>query len=332
MPVNYSQVVNDIRAGTIAPVYFLIGQEKYFHDRIIRQLTEVIFPDRGSKDLNLAVLYGTENDASQLLSAALDYPMLGERKLVLAREFQRMPVSDEESFLKYFKNPAATTCLVLSATEDKNNKLFRTIRQLAVTVDCKPVYENQIGNWIQTFCKESGYSIEAPAVRLLAEHLGANLLSIEQELSKIFNYKTDDLPIRAEDVEQITGISRQFNVFALQDALSQKNLKKSLQVSSVLLQSGENITRLISVLFAQYRKLLLASYLRQKGMTPNQIRERMHLSDFQYKKITAGLAKTNFEQIKQVIHLLQNADIQIKTSSISEPSVLQMLCYKICRL
>ncbi len=330
--VTYSQILKDIRAGRIEPVYFLVGPEKYFHDRIIEQLISAVFPDQASKDLNLTILYGTENEPAELLSAALDYPMLGDRKLVIAREFQSMPVSDEEGFLKYFKNPPETTCLVLSSNEDKKNKLYQEIRKSAVTVECKPVYENRIGDWIQNFCKESGYSIDNAAVQLLADHLGASLLSIEQELGKIFNYKTRERTIRAEDIEQITGISRQFNVFALQEALSQKDLKRSLLVSSHLIQSGEKIVRLIPVLFAFYRKLLLAAHLRQKGLTPVQVREQMHMSEFQYRGITAGLNKTDFKQIKSVIRLLQNVDIQAKSSSISELTMLQMLCYKICRL
>ncbi|HGY55565.1 MAG TPA: DNA polymerase III subunit delta [Caldithrix abyssi] len=332
MAASYNQVIKDIRAGKIAPVYFLVGPEKYFHDRIIEQLVSAVFPDQGSKDLNLTILYGTENDAGQLLTAALDYPMLGDRKLVIAREFQRMPVSDEESFLKYFKNPPASTCLVLSAAEDKKNKLFRTIRESALTVECKPVYESQIGGWIQSLCKEQGYSIEGAAVHLLADHLGTNLLAIEQELAKIFNYKIDDRSILAEDVEQITGISRQFNVFALQEALSKKDLKRSLLIGSHLMRSGQSITMLISILFAFYRKLLLAAFYRQKGFTPAQIREQMHISEFQYRGIAAGLSKTNFGQIKSVIGYLQDADIQAKTSSVAETSLLQMLCFKICRL
>ena len=332
MTANYNQILKNIKAGKIEPVYFLIGPEKYFHDRIIEQLISTIFPDQGSRDLNLTILYGTENEPGEVLSAAMDYPMLGDRKLVIAREFQSMPVSDEEGFLKYFKNPPATTCMVLSASEDKKNKFFRDIRNSAVTVECKPIYENQIGGWIQSFCKENGYSIENSAVQLLSDHLGTSLLSIEQELEKIFNYKTGERAIHAGDVEQITGISRQFNVFALQEALSQKNLKKSLLISSHLMQSGENLVRLISVLFAFYRKLLLAAYLRRKGLTPVRLREQMRMSEFQYRGIAAGLSKSNFKQIKNVISLLQNVDMQAKSSGISELSLLQMLCYKICRL
>lgn len=332
MATAYNQVIKDIRNGKIEPVYFLVGPEKYFHDRIIEQIVITLFPDQGSKDLNLTILYGTENEPGEVLSAALDYPMLGDRKLVIAREFQSMPVLDEEGFLKYFKNPPSTTCLVLSASEDKKNKLFQGIRKSAVTVECKPIYEDKVGGWIKNFCKESGYSIDDVSVQLLADHLGANLLSIEQELGKIFTYKTDNRTIYADDVEQITGISRQFNVFALQDALSQKDLKRSLLISRHLIQSGESIVMLIAVLFAYYRKLLLAAFLRKKGLTPAQIREQMRISDFQYRGITAGLNKTDFEQIKRVIHLLKKADIQAKSSNISELSILQMLCYKICRL
>jgi DNA polymerase III delta subunit len=153
---------------------------------------------------------------------------------------------------------------------------------------------------------------------------------IDQELQKISNYKVESNAITIEDVEQTTGITRDFSVFALQKSLNVKQLKTSLSISKRLLESGENINVVIAVLFAHFRKLLTAATMKQKGNNINQIKEMMKLSDFQSRDIVTGMTNYTIVQIKSAIRLLHELDISVKTSAVSDIPGLQMVCYKIC--
>lgn len=326
------QTVQNIKEGQIEPLYYLTGREKFFHDQIIEALSGKIFTDKGSRDLNQTMLYGTENTMGEMLSAVLSYPMLADYKLVIVRDFDQMKINDPESFNKYLQNLQKTTCLVLSAADKGRTKIYQNIEKAAYNVDCKPVSDYKITEWFTNYCRRQNVNIDQQAVIFLINQVGSNLLSLNLEIKKLLDYKNDDSAISIEDIERTTGISRDYSVFALQNALSQRQIASALKIGNNLIDSGQNINFIVAVLYAFFRKILVASSLRSKGSARQQIAKEMGLPEFQFKDIYNALSKFNPAQIKEIIGILHETDIQAKTSAIDEKPGLQMLCYKICRI
>ena len=329
---SIDQAIQKIKSGKIDPLYFLSGAEKFFHDQVIDTLTNSIFTDKGSRDLNLTILYGTENTLGELLSAALSYPMLANFKLVIVRDFDKMKISDAESLNKYLNNLQKTTCLVLSVQDKGRSKIFSNIEQVAHNVDCKPIPDYKVVGWFTNYCKTQNIKIDPQAIHFLVNQVGSSLLTLNLEIQKALDYKNDDSQITIEDFEQTTGIEKDFSVFALQDALSSRRLDAALKICDNLIDAGQNINLIISILYAFFRKILIASSLNQKGTARQQIAKDMGLTEFQFKNIYSTINKYNFDQLSKIIHLLHDIDIDVKTSSVAEKAGLQMLCYKICRI
>jgi DNA polymerase-3 subunit delta len=329
---SVDQVLQKIKSGQIDPLYYLHGAEKFFHDQVIETLDSTIFTDKGSRDLNLTVLYGTENTLSELLSAVLSYPMLANYKLVVVRDFDKMKISDVESLNKYLHNLQMTTCLVLSAEEKGRMKIYNTIEQVAHSIECKPIPDYKVVAWFTNYCQQQKINIEPQAINFLINQVGSNLLTLNLEIKKVLDFKNDDSTITLEDLEQTTGISKEFSVFALQNALSNRQLDHAIKICNNLLDAGQNINLIVSVLFAFFRKILIALSLIQKGASRKQIALDMGLTEFQFKDIYSATSKFNPEQIHKIIHLLHDIDIASKTSMINERPGLQILCYKICRI
>jgi len=330
--IPIQKALKDINEGNIAFAYYLLGKEKFFQDQILASLTQKVFPERASKDLNLTILYGSENTLSELISACLSYPMLAERKLVIVRDFDKMKISDPEALQKYLDNPQKSTCLVLSASEKGRAKIYEHIAKTVQTIDCAPIPEYKVGDWISNHCRQLGRNIEPQAIQFLIALLGSSLLGLDQEIKKIIDFKNDDSPITIEDLEQTTGISKEANVFALQNALARRQLESSLKIVSRLLDSGSDVSMINAVLFAFFRKILQVQSLNAKGMNRKEIGDQMRLREFQLKEIFAASSVYNSTQIKQIIGLLHQVDIAAKTSAARPEASLQMLCYKICRI
>ena len=329
---SVDQVSQKISSGQIDPLYYLSGAEKFFHDQVIDSLNNTIFTDKGSRDLNLTILYGTENTLGELLSAALSYPMLADFKLIVVRDFDKMNINDPESLNKYLENLQKTTCLVLSADEKGRAKIYNAIEKAAHNVECKPIPEYKIAGWFTNYCRQQKINIDPQAINFLINQIGSNLLTLNLEIKKVQDFKNDDSAISIEDFEQTTGISKDFSVFSLQNALSQRQLAVALKICNNLLEAGQNINLIISVLYAFFRKILIASSLSRKGRDRQQIAADMGLNEFQFKDIFRAVNKFNPDQINKIIHLLHETDIAAKTSIVAEKSGLQMLCYKICRI
>ena len=333
MPIiSINEALKKINSGDIAPVYFLFGKEKFFHDQIIQKLTETIFPDKAGKDLNLTVLYGFENSLGEVISTASSLPMLSKQKMVLVRDFSKMKISDPDALSKYLEHPRKSACLVLSSEEKGRAKIYKTIQDLAQSIECKPIPEYQAGGWIKDRVKQKGSAIEMQAVQFIVNQVGTSLLNLDQELNKIINFKNDNTTITIDDLEQTTGISRDASVFALQNALARRQLGASLKASKRLLDAGQNIISINAVLFAFFKKMLIAASLKQRGNNRRQIAEQMKLGDFQLKEIFETMNNFSIKQIESIIVLLHQIDIEAKTSAVLDEPGLQMLCYKICAI
>ena len=330
--ISLQAAIGQLKAGQIASIYFLPGKEKFFQDQFIDAALKYIFPDKAARDLNLTILYGSENTLSELISACLSYPMMSARRLVLVRDFDKMQISDADAFAKYLEHPQPTTCLVLSASEKGRAKIYTTLANRAQTIDCTPVREYKIGGWVNEYCREKGSAIDPQAVQFLIELLGTNLLGLTQEINKILTYKGNSSPITIPDLEQTTGISREANVFTLQRALARRQLKTSLKTAAQLTDTGTDITALNAVLAYFFRRLLQAASLQSKGKNRQQMAEVMHMHDFQLKEIYEALKHFNLKQIERIIGIIHETDIAAKMSTGNKNSFVQMLCYKICKI
>ncbi len=329
---SVNNIVKSIQNGQIAPIYYLVGKEKYFHDLIIRTLEQAIFPDPSAKSLNLSLVYGTEGTLSEVLSACLAYPMLSDKKLVIVRDLNRMNISDPESFEKYLTHPQNSACLVLSTEESGKTKIFQSIKKIALSVECNPIKDYHILDFLKERCRQNEIKIEVPAIQFLIDHIGTNLLNLDLELEKVRNYKGDQSLITVDDLSVTTGISKETNVFALQSALAHRQLSLSIQVSKKLLESGENANMICAFLFGFFRRALIAASLRKMGKSRSQILTEMNKNEFQLKDAFDSLTHFSEPQIDSIIGLLHEMDMALKSSPLKDEAAMQMLCYKICRI
>ncbi len=329
--MHVKEVITDIQAGKIAPVYFLVGAEPFFHDQVIHTLEAALFSDPSSRSLNTSRLYGTEHTLSDLLSAALGYPMLAKTRLVIFKEFSGLKLNNPDNLLNYINNPQQSTCLVLSCDEAARNKVYNTIKEKSLTVDCKPIPEYRIADWVQVTAKSKGLQMDMQVIRFLVDHTGNDLGSLSLELDKICDFKGDDTTVTLDDISSITGISKDTSVFALQSALGNKDIRRSLRISKRLLESGENINLIIAVLFSYFKRVLLVLQLKQKGNSRQEIVRVLNLRDFQLKELYGAAGNFDLENLERIIQFLATADTDVKSSKSDDNTTLQMLCYKICR-
>ncbi|APF16938.1 DNA polymerase III, delta subunit [Caldithrix abyssi DSM 13497] len=326
------QVLKEIDENRIDSVYFLVGGEKFFHDQVINALSRKLFTDRGSRDLNEITLYGTENTQSEVLSQFSAYPMLADKKLVIVREFNKMKIEDDATFKKYLTKPPKFSVLVLCASEAPRNKFFKSLAEAATVVDCKPIRENQLPEWVKQYCHTLGRGIEDQAIHFLVANVGNDILTLKNEIEKVISFKTDEGPITVDDLHETSGVYREANIFALQKALAQRQLGKSLNITHQLMEAGIDPTMINAVLFAFFRKSLMAASLRRQGLNIRQVAQKMKMADFQMRDINVVLQKYNFDQIKKAIKLLNDFDLAQKGIKSSSLQHLELLCYQICRL
>jgi DNA polymerase III subunit delta len=331
--MSFEEIISSLNQKKYSPVYFLMGDEPYFADRICDFIESRILPDH-EKAFNQTILYGKDVDAGQVTNYARRYPMMSEYQVVIVREAQNIKNIDDLVF--YVSKPLKSTILVLNYKYkklDKRKKLYKELEKNGVLFESKKLYEDKIPGWITKFLKEKGYDIHPTAALLLTDFLGSDLQKIVLELDKLMIIVGDgEKQITPAHIEENIGISKEFNNIELQKALVQKDALKVYRIVDYFDHNEKNnpFSVTIASLYFFFNKVLMYSLLQDKSK--QTVAEQLQISPFfiaDYQKA----AKT-YPPVKTVpiISFLREYDLKSKGSgnlSASSGDLLKELVYKI---
>ena len=188
-----NSIVNDIKNGNVKPIYFLMGEEAYYIDRI-SDLIESSVLDEAEKGFNQVVMYGRDVTIEEIASSAKRYPMMADKQVIIVKEAQDLSRTIEK-LVSYVENPQPTTVLVINYKYkklDKRKKLYKAVDKAGVIFESKKLYDNQVSDWIRRVLSGRSYKIEPKASLMLVEFLGTDLSKINNELEKLITILPKD--------------------------------------------------------------------------------------------------------------------------------------------
>jgi DNA polymerase-3 subunit delta len=264
---SYDQIVSDIKKKIYKPVYYLMGEESYYIDEITSMLEKSILPEE-ERSFNQSVLYGKDIEMGTLLDNARRFPMMSNYNVVILKEAQNLKGIDGvaadqiDPFMLYAENPLKSTILVINLKGkvlDKRRKIYGCLDKNAVLFESKKLYDNQVSAWIVQKVKEFGKTIDIKAADLMAGHLGADLSLVASEIDKLLIVAPEKGPITLKEIEDHVGISKEFNIFELQNALARKDDYRANLIITHLAQNPKtkSIIPLIGALYSYFTKLLM---------------------------------------------------------------------------
>jgi DNA polymerase III subunit delta len=334
--MEYQQILADLKNRNFGTVYFLEGEEPYFIDVVSDYILEHVLTE-SEKAFNQTLLYGKDISLDAILTAARRYPMMAERQVVVIREAQNIKEIDD--LASYVENPAPSTLLVVCykyKTIDKRKKLYKAIQKNGIYLESKPLYENKVPDWIISYLKSVQLGIEPKAVQMITDHVGNNLQRIVNELDKVIFSAIPGTSITVDDVEKNIGISKEYNVFEFQKALSNKDIYKANRIVNYFVDNEKSnpIQMIISILVTHFRRILALHTLENKS-NQGEVARSLGVSPFFVNDyLTAG---RNYPLQKAVlaISLLREYDLRSKGArggSTENGELLRELTYKILHL
>jgi len=332
---KYEQILSDLKKKIYRPVYLLMGEESYYIDEITDYMIANIL-DESEKAFNQLVLYGKDTSANSIVFAAGRPPMMSNYQVVVVKEAQNLKLDELEGYLKA---PLLSTILVLcykGKTLDKRIKIYKEIEKKGTILETVKLYDNEISGWITNYLKQKGISIESSAAFVLAEHIGSNLSRIVNELDKLSillpeNNKT----ITTEHIEKNIGISKDYNVFELNNAILSKNSLKAIRIANYFgSNSGNPLNLTISSLFQQFVRLLKYHVIKRNNRVaqPREIAYQLGVDPFFLKEYESASLKYSAVKVVHIIELLREYDMKSKgwnSSGTSELELLRELIFKI---
>ena len=307
------KIINDLKAGNIKPIYFLMGEEPYYIDKLTEYIENTILTE-DEKGFNQTIIYGRDTTIEEVVSNAKRYPMMAERQVVVVREAQELSRTIDK-LESYAENPQPTTVLVFAykyKTLDKRKKLVKLITKHGVLLESKKLYDNQVGAWINKLLQGRGYSIEPKANAMLVEFLGNDLSRISNELDKLKIILPKGHTISPKDIEYNIGFSKDFNVFELQNAIGSKNQLKAYQIVQYFAENPKDnpMVVTVSLVFSFFVKILKYHGLKDKN--PKTVAPILGVSPFFLKDYDLALRNYPMKKVSSIIASLRDIDVKSK--------------------
>ncbi len=331
--VEVKQLVTDIKQGNTKPIYFLMGEESYYIDKISEFIESTILTE-DEKGFNQTVIYGRDTSVEEIVGQAKRYPMMAEKTVVIVKEAQDLSRTIE-NLTAYAEKPLVSTVLVICykyKTLDKRKKLVKTIAKTGVVFESKKLYENQVGDWIVGVLKGKKYEIDPKASQMLVEFLGTNLSKISNELDKLMLILPKETKITPKHIEENIGISKDYNVFELRKAIGKKEILKCNQIINYFSENPKNnpLVMTISLINSYFTQLLMYHGLKDKSK--GNAARVLRVNPYFVEDYVVAARNYPMRKVSQVITLLREADVKSKgvgASHISDHDLLKELLFKI---
>ena len=330
--MNYKEIISSISNKDFHPVYFLMGEEAFYIDKISDYISDNVLESQ-EKEFNQSVLYGKEVDVAQIIAEAKQFPFGATHRVVIVKEAQNIKNIDELE--SYLDNPQPSTILVICYKYkklDKRKKFTKSLAKKALLFESKKLYDNQVPDWITKYLSEKGYKIEEKAAFMLAEFLGTELSNISNELDKLMVIIKKQEKITANIIEKNIGISKDYNIFEFQQALGKKDILKSNQIVNHFSANpkAHPLVVTLGMLFSFFQKLM--TYHSIKDKNKNNVAAELKVSPYFVNQYSSAARNYSQSKLFDIFTHLKQYDLKSKgvnNTSTVDGDLLKELVYKI---
>jgi len=326
--MTYNEIITQLQKKKFAPVYVLMGDEPFYIDEISNYIEENAMPEE-HRDFNQILVYGKETDADEVIAIAKEFPFGTEKRVVIVKEAKEL--KNIERLLKYAETPASTAVVVicykyatLKATQ------LKAVEKNGVVFLSEKMKDYKLPAWILTHVNNYQFKMQPAVANLLAENIGVDLSRIDNELKKLSIFLPPNSEITAEMVEKHIGISKEYNVFELQDALAGRKMDKAYKIVHYFCQNIKQNPNVLTInSLATFYLKLLAFNLSDKSI---EAKAKIFGKNTYIQDINVKLALNHSVlELQKIISILREYDAKTKgvDSNLSDEELLKELVYKI---
>jgi DNA polymerase-3 subunit delta len=332
--VSIEAIEKELGAGTLRPVYLIVGEEGYTANELARAVREAVLRD-GVPGLNDDQFQAHEIDVDGVLSAAKTLPMLAKRRFVSVRGIERWESRDAkalERLTDYFERPVASTTLVLVASKlDKRRRFFTAARSRGFVFECAPLAGNELCSWVARRVEERGVAIEAGAEGLIVELAGPALAPVADAVERLCLFVG---PAGTIDEEAVLGCLirlRTTSVWELVGAVGRRDAGKALAALADVFDPQDRGLRLLGVLAWSARQLLRFQAATVSGATPAEAARAAGAPPFKARELAQQVRATPRDQLERWVEVLAALDLALKGGDRRPPrAVLEDAILRMC--
>ncbi len=312
--ITYEEVVRSVKKRDFKPIYYLMGEEPYYIDKISDYIVETVLTE-DQRDFNLSVFYGTDASMTDVLLTAKRYPMMSDYQVVVVKEAQQLGNTD--ALADYLRSPQNQTILVFchkNGSLDRRKAVVGAIENSGVLFESKKLKDAQLRNFIVACVGRKKLTIDEKSVELLADFVGSDLNRLAAEVEKLaLTMPEGQSRIVPEQIERNIGISKEFNNYELRSALLVKDVAKVNRIANYFDKNPKNnpIQMTLATLFNFYSNLMLAHYASDK--TEKAVAEHLGFRQtWQAREYIQGMKVYGARKTMNIISAIRTTDAKSK--------------------
>jgi DNA polymerase-3 subunit delta len=319
--MEYLRILRDIELKNLKPVYFLMGEESYFIDEITNTLEDKVL-DEASKAFCQTIVYGRDVNMDQVVNNAKGFPMMGDKQVLIVKESQDMKEwksrkkdaeeTEFKSILAYLQNPTPSTILVFNykGKFDKRKKIYKLFEKQGVVFESERIKDYKLSDWIEKYVVSKGFKINHTAAQLLADYLGSDLSKVVNAVNKLSIVLHGKGEITPELIEQNIGISKDYNVFELTNALGQKDILKSNRIIAYFEANPKSnpIQLVLPMMYSYFSRLAAFMAIPDKRMAASEL----GINPYALNEFKAAAANYSPQKVERIISYLRETDKKSK--------------------
>ena len=297
------------------PAYLLITDQEYLKRKVYEYCRSQVQED--IRTFNWKVYDLDKDSLSELLNTARTLPWMAPRRWIYVKNADLAAARLSE----YLKNPSPRTSLVLETRKRSRTWSGLPIIELPTTAD--PL------RWVMGRAKREGYEMEPQAAEALLELTGENYQQLESELEKQFLWELESRKITLDSVLRMARQAREFDVFSLIGAIASRDSRRALRVLDRLFDSGMTASQIISMLYWNFRRVLVAREMLEGGRPFRSILPELRI--WSYKDKEREIRTYPYKILVEILIGLRETDRLCKTTSTDPKLHLERLIVDTCR-
>ena len=343
--MKYEEVMMNLKQGKYAPAYMLCGKEPYYIDKVADYIEQNVL-DEMAREFDQTIIYGKDlpgGDVSPVVGAARGFAMMGGYKVIIVKEAQN--IKKWESLAMYIENPQPSTILVFCykyGSPDKRLNLFKNWEKRGgVLMESDQLKDYQVEKWIRDYVVQRNAELKAngdevqideKVTKILADSIGTDLTQVVGALQKLIDGRPEGVKlIDAALVERNIGISKDFNVFELQDALVKGDVLKANRITQYFASSKDHpMVKELGILYGFFANLMIYHYLPDKS--DRAVASALGINPYFVKDYAAAAKRYSAGKTFAIIGYFRDTDARLKginNPSAKDADLWKELIYKI---
>lgn len=342
--LDFRKSKQEMKDGLFHQGYLIYGDEKYLIQQLVQQIISRFVAQEMQNIDVIRFKFDRLIEIAQIdrIKQEIQTPaFLSERKIILLENpgiFGKTEKGNSDrqeevtvQFAEVFSllNPYSCLIILEESIDNRRKKLLAKWSEAdGSIIEVKKEDLNVLCQWVQALAQKKHLRITGQAAESLIDRCDADMMQIEQELSKVLLF-AEYLQADGIDLQMIDNVCRadlRGNIFDLTDAISAGNTQRALLVFETLLTQKEPLPLIRYMLTRHIRQLICAKELQNAKVLAQTLKIYPSIAGRLLKQTT----NLEIEQLEDLFRLTFLSDWKVKKGLMTDRLSFETLLIESC--